>query len=138
MFLYRFDLERNASSERRTRFVNPFVGTGAVDGGSLAGNTFPGATVPFGMVQLSPDVEDFSVTHEGYEYGRDRIFGFSHTHQSGVGAADLQDILLMPTGRPLEGMLESPTRVPPSPTRTRRPLRATTASGWTTTVSARN
>ena len=108
VFLYRFDLERNASSERRTRFVNPFVGTGAVDGGSLAGNTFPGATVPFGMVQLSPDVEDFSVTHEGYEYGRDRIFGFSHTHQSGTGAADLQDILLMPTGRPLEGMLEAP------------------------------
>ena len=100
----------NASAEPTkclTSYVNPFVGTGAVDGGSLAGNTFPGATCPFGMVQLSPDVEDFSVHHEGYEYGRDQIFGFSHTHQSGVGASDLQDILLMPSCQPLEKMPES-------------------------------
>ena len=96
-----------AQQERYTRYVNPFVGTGAVDGGSLAGNTFPGATVPFGMVQLSPDVEDFSVTHEGYEYGRDRIYGFSHTHQSGVGASDLQDIMLMPTSLPLAQLPET-------------------------------
>ncbi|MBR4755847.1 MAG: GH92 family glycosyl hydrolase [Bacteroidales bacterium] len=98
----------HSQQENLARYVNPFVGTGAVDGGSLAGNTFPGATCPFGMVQLSPDVEDFSVFHEGYEYGRDHIFGFSHTHQSGVGASDLQDILLMPSCRPLEQMYEAP------------------------------
>lgn len=98
----------HAQTQDLVRFVNPFVGTGAVDAGSLAGNTFPGATCPFGMVQLSPDVEDFSVFHEGYEYGRDRIFGFSHTHQSGVGASDLQDVLLMPTGTDLEGMPYAP------------------------------
>lgn len=107
VFLYRFEVVKG-KPEGLTRYVNPFVGTGAVDSGSLAGNTFPGATFPFGMVQLSPDVEDFSVTHEGYEYGRDRIFGFSHTHQSGTGAADLQDILLMPSSRPLASMPEAP------------------------------
>ncbi len=107
VLLYRFEVEKT-DEERFTRFVNPFVGTGAVDGGSLAGNTFPGAACPFGMVQLSPDVEDFSVSHEGYEYGRDRIFGFSHTHQSGVGASDLQDILLMPSCRTLAEMPEAP------------------------------
>jgi len=96
-----------AGQDGFTSYVNPFVGTGAVDGGSLAGNTFPGATCPFGMVQLSPDVEDFSIHHEGYEYSRDRIFGFSHTHQSGVGASDLQDILLMPSCQSLESMPEA-------------------------------
>lgn len=98
----------SAQGGRLTAYVNPFVGTGAVDSGSLAGNTFPGTTVPFGMVQLSPDVEDFSVSHEGYEYGRDRIFGFSHTHQSGTGASDLQDILLMPSCKSLEQLPDSP------------------------------
>ena len=93
-----------AETKDYTHFVNPMVGTGAVDGGSLAGNTFPGATFPFGMIQLSPDVEDFSVSHQGYEYSHGRIFGFSHTHQSGTGAADLQDILLMPTGVALDSM----------------------------------
>jgi putative alpha-1,2-mannosidase len=75
-----------------TKYVDPFLGTGG------HGHTYPGATVPFGMVQLSPDNGrggwDWC---SGYHYSEDRIIGFSHTHLSGTGCADLGDILLMPT-----------------------------------------
>lgn len=72
--------------------VNPFVGT------AEHGHTYPGATVPFGMVQLSPDTPlqgwDGS---SGYHYSDSAIRGFSHTHLSGTGVGGLGDILLMPT-----------------------------------------
>ncbi|MGB7068040.1 MAG: GH92 family glycosyl hydrolase, partial [Pyrinomonadaceae bacterium] len=75
-----------------TRHVNPFIGTGG------HGHTFPGATVPFGMVQLSPDTRiDNWDGSSGYHYSDSIIYGFSHTHLSGTGIPDGCDILLMPT-----------------------------------------
>ena len=75
-----------------TRYVNPFIGTGG------HGHTFPGATVPFGMVQLSPDTRiDNWDGSSGYHYSDDVIYGFSHTHLSGTGIPDGCDILFMPT-----------------------------------------
>lgn len=75
-----------------TPYVNPFVGTGG------HGHTFPGATVPFGMVQLSPDtrIDGSWDGCSGYHYSDSVIYGFSHTHLSGTGVSDYGDILLMP------------------------------------------
>lgn len=81
-----------AAPQDATRYVDPFVGTGG------HGHTYPGATVPFGMVQLSPDTRltgwDGS---SGYHYSDSVIYGFSHTHLSGTGVPDYADILLAPT-----------------------------------------
>lgn len=75
-----------------TDYVNPFIGT---DG---PGNTYPGATVPFGMVQLSPDIGIPGWDRiAGYYYKDSIISGFSHMHLTGTGAGDLYDILVMPT-----------------------------------------
>lgn len=72
--------------------VNPFIGTGG------HGHTFPGATLPFGMMQLSPDTRlDGWDGCSGYHYSDNYIYGFSHTHLSGTGVSDYGDILLMPT-----------------------------------------
>lgn len=82
-----------------TRYVNPLIGTQTDDTGALSGSTFPGACCPLGMVQLSPDTEPY-VTYDpcsGYDYDRDHIYGFSHTHLSGTGCTDLFDVMLMPT-----------------------------------------
>lgn len=81
-----------------TKYVNPFIGTGAIDGG-LSGNNYPGATSPFGMIQLSPDTSEAPNWGDasGYDYNRSTIFGFSHTCLSGTGASDLIDVTLMPT-----------------------------------------
>lgn len=81
-----------------TKYVNPFIGTGAIDGG-LSGNNYPGATSPFGMILLSPDTSEAPNWGDasGYDYNRNTIFGFSHTRLSGTGASDLIDITLMPT-----------------------------------------
>ena len=81
-----------------TKYVNPFIGTVAIDGG-LSGNNYPGATSPFGMIQLSPDTSEAPNWGDasGYDYNRNTIFGFSHTRLSGTGASDLIDITLMPT-----------------------------------------
>ena len=81
-----------------TKYVNPFIGTGAIDGG-LSGNNYPGATSPFGMIQLSPDTSEAPNWGDasGYDYNRNTIFGFSHTRLSGTGASDLIDNTLMPT-----------------------------------------
>ncbi len=77
-----------------TDLVNPFVGTGG------HGHTFPGACVPNGLVQLSPDTRPDGYNDwdgcGGYHYGDSLIYGFSHTHLSGTGVADLCDVLLMP------------------------------------------
>ena len=75
-----------------TQFVNPFIGTDA------HGHTFPGASMPFGMVQLSPDtrLEGWDGCG-GYHYSDSLVYGFSHTHLSGTGVPDYCDILFMPT-----------------------------------------
>jgi len=75
-----------------TDYVNPLIGT------SGHGHTFPGATVPFGMVQLSPDTHNEGWDWcSGYHYSDSSIMGFSHTHLSGTGRGELLDILVMPT-----------------------------------------
>lgn len=78
--------------DQLVNFVNPKIGTAA------HGHTFPGATRPFGMVQLSPDtgIEGWDWC-SGYHYSDSSIIGFSHTHLSGTGRPELLDILLMPT-----------------------------------------
>jgi predicted alpha-1,2-mannosidase len=77
--------------------VNPFIGT---DG---HGHTFPGASVPFGMVQLSPDTrKDNWDACSGYHYSDTAILGFSHTHLSGTGVGDYGDIRFMPMVGELE------------------------------------
>jgi len=90
----------------QTQYVNPFIGT------ERMGHTYPGATVPFGMVQLSPDTDTIPYEDSGkynkdvykycagYQYEDKTIVGFTHTHFSGTGHSDLGDILLMPiTGK---------------------------------------
>lgn len=75
--------------------VNPFIGTGG------HGHTYPGASMPFGMMQLSPDtrLEGWDGCG-GYHYSDSSIYGFSHTHLSGTGISDYCDVLLMPfTGK---------------------------------------
>lgn len=76
-----------------TQYVNPFIGTGG------HGHTFPGAVLPFGMVQLSPDtrVDGSWDGCSGYHHSDTVIYGFSHTHLSGTGCTDWGDILIMPT-----------------------------------------
>jgi len=88
---------KNQNSNDLTALVDPFIGTDAT------GNTFPGAAMPFGMVQLSPDTYNDGCC-SGYHYGDTAIIGFSHTHLSGTGVADFGDILVMPnTGSRLRG-----------------------------------
>lgn len=80
-----------AQTKDFAKWVNPFIGTGG------HGHTFPGATMPFGMVQLSPDTRiDNWDGSSGYHYSDDTIYGFSHTHLSGTGIPDGCDILVMP------------------------------------------
>ncbi|MDE6085358.1 MAG: alpha-mannosidase, partial [Muribaculaceae bacterium] len=72
--------------------ADPMVGTG------FHGHTFPGATTPFGAVQLSPDTRSGNWDAcSGYHYSDNTINGFSHTHLSGTGCCDLGDILFRPT-----------------------------------------
>lgn len=80
-------------SQNLHQYVNPFVGTGG------HGHTFPGATLPYGMVQLSPDtrIDDSWDGCSGYHYSDKIIYGFSHTHLNGTGVPDFGDIMLMPT-----------------------------------------
>ncbi|NOY77611.1 MAG: glycoside hydrolase family 92 protein [Calditrichaeota bacterium] len=83
---------QHVSSTDYTKFVDPLIGTGS------DGHTFPGAVLPWGMVQLSPDTR----IHEkddcaGYHYSDQSILGFSHTHYSGTGEGAGGDILFMPT-----------------------------------------
>ena len=78
--------------ESLTSLVDPFIGTGG------HGHTYPGATLPFGMIQVSPDtrLEGWDGC-SGYHYSDEHVYGFSHTHLSGTGIADYCDILFMPT-----------------------------------------
>jgi predicted alpha-1,2-mannosidase len=85
-------IENTSESQTLTSYVNPFVGTGG------HGHTYPGATMPFGMMQLSPDTRlDGWDGCSGYHYTDNHIYGFSHTHLSGTGILDYGDVLLMPT-----------------------------------------
>ena len=81
-----------ACSPSYTSYVNPMIGTGG------HGHTYPGATVPNGMVQLSPDTRLVGWDAcSGYHYSDSTIIGFSHTHLNGTGIGDYADILFMPT-----------------------------------------
>ncbi|PBQ34677.1 sugar hydrolase [Sphingobacteriaceae bacterium] len=108
IFISLFSFSQKPADMEVIKFVNPFVGT------EKMGHTYPGATVPFGMVQLSPDTDtlqyelngkynpDIYKYCAGYQYSDKTIVGFSHTHFSGTGHSDLGDILIMPT----EGALQ--------------------------------
>jgi predicted alpha-1,2-mannosidase len=81
-----------AQAVRLTRDVNPFIGTGG------HGHTYPGPSLPFGMIQPGPDTRLTGWDGcSGYHYSDSRVFGFSHTHLSGTGIPDYADVLLMPT-----------------------------------------
>jgi len=95
---------KNVETQDYTQYVNPLIGTGEM------GHVFPGATAPFGMVQLSPQTH-FEPMHDslgnynkdvykycsGYQYSDTSIIGFAHTNFSGTGHSDLGDVLIMPT-----------------------------------------
>ena len=84
----------NNHVKKLTLYVNTFIGTGG------HGHTYPGASLPYGMMQLSPDtrLEGWDGC-SGYHYSDKHIYGFSHTHLSGTGISDYGDILLMPTNQ---------------------------------------
>jgi putative alpha-1,2-mannosidase len=88
IFLLATSCNHRANTDRLSH-VDPMIGTAGT------GNTFPGASMPFGMVQLSPDTYNVGCC-SGYHYSNDRILGFSHTHLSGTGCADFGDILIFP------------------------------------------
>src|SRR5882672_7682890 len=102
-FLFSFNL---LAQKNLIQYVNPMIGTGG------HGHTYPGAVVPHGMVQLSPDtrLEGWDGC-SGYHYSDNVIYGFSHTHLSGTGISDYGDILLMPTvGEPyLDALVDGKT-----------------------------
>lgn len=85
------------NAQQLTKYVDPFIGTGG------HGHVYPGATVPFGMIQLSPDngVNGWDWC-SGYHVSSDSIAGFSHTHLSGTGIGDWCDISVMPAGNILK------------------------------------
>ena len=95
-----------ATEDDPCRHVDPFIGTGG------HGHTFPGATLPWGMVQLGPDTENERWDScGGYHYDDRTIMGFSHTHLSGTGIGDLLDVLVVPATGPLRlvpGALDHP------------------------------
>jgi predicted alpha-1,2-mannosidase len=112
-------LSSAASGQSVTRHVDPFIGTDGM------GHTYPGATVPFGFVQLSPETDlvpySFGEGYNpeayrycsGYQYDDRTIVGFAHTHFNGTGHSDLGDLLVMPTVGELRldpGSAEDPDR----------------------------
>jgi len=83
--------------------VNPFIATGGIPW--VCGHNFPGASLPFGMLRLSPDTRAFpsgrkATNTSGYYYGDNRLLGFSHTRLSGTGATDGGHFLVLPTSTP--------------------------------------
>lgn len=108
---------QSQKTENLVQYVNPIIGT------ERMGHTYPGTTVPFGMVQLSPDTDTIPYESDGhynpdvykycagYQYDDKTIVGFSHTHFSGTGHSDLGDFLIMPTVGKLQlnpGTAENP------------------------------
>ncbi|WP_426492666.1 GH92 family glycosyl hydrolase [Hymenobacter sp. 102] len=111
--------QKAKTTENLVQYAKPLVGTARM------GHTYPGATVPFGMVQLSPDTDTIGYELNGkynprvyeycagYQYADKTIVGFSHTHFSGTGHSDLGDFLVMPTTGPLQlnpGTADQPER----------------------------
>ncbi|UUF16627.1 MULTISPECIES: GH92 family glycosyl hydrolase [Flavobacterium] len=98
----------NKNNKQENIFVNhvdPFIGTGG------HGHTYPGATVPFGMLQVSPDNGISSWDWcSGYHYSDSIVSGFSHLHLSGTGIGDLADILFMPTNKKVDLTLKTTSR----------------------------
>ncbi len=95
------DQNTNIELTGNTKFVDPFIGTG------FNGHTFPGAVVPEGMVQLSPDTELMGWhSSSGYHFDKNTLFGFSHTHLSGTGMGGLGDILFLPFNEENEKYIE--------------------------------
>ncbi|RYG28597.1 MAG: glycoside hydrolase family 92 protein, partial [Chitinophagaceae bacterium] len=109
--LFFLALQQHALAQKNVnavKYVKPIIGT------QRMGHTYPGATVPFGMVQLSPDTDTIPYEKNGrynpdvykycagYQYDDKTIVGFSHTHFSGTGHSDLGDFLVMPTVGPLK------------------------------------
>lgn len=102
-FLFAVLISSNFFSQKLISYANPMTGTKDM------GHTFPGATAPFGMVQLSPETNQEPYLKDGkynpltyhycsgYQYADNTVFGFSHTHLSGTGHSDLGDFLIMPT-----------------------------------------
>ncbi len=116
VFLF-FSLSLFAQNEQLIQYVKPIIGTDRM------GHTYPGATVPFGAVQLSPETDTLPYEIDGhynkdvykycagYQYEDKTIVGFSHTHFSGTGHSDLGDFLIMPTTGNLQlnpGMADKP------------------------------
>ncbi len=95
LILFLFSCTKHNKKRDFVDYVNPFIGTGG------HGHTFPGATLPFGMVQLSPDTKTDDWDHcSGYHYNDDIILGFSMTHLSGTGVGDYGDFRFVPqTGK---------------------------------------
>jgi len=95
-------LPTSAKAGELGRRVNPFIGVGGLS--YLCGNNFPGATVPFGMVRLSPDTISSAgrraTNSSGYFYDDERMLGFSHTRLSGTGATDGGNFLVVPSVAP--------------------------------------
>lgn len=95
------------SAESLTQYVNPMIGT---DG---YGNVYPGAQIPFGGIQISPDTDaKFYDAAAGYKYNHTSILGFSLTHLSGTGIPDLGDFLFVPGTGEMKldpGTRENPT-----------------------------
>ncbi len=103
VFIFLFSNLISAQQKTPYDYVNPFIGTDNM------GHTFPGAALPFGLVQLSPDTDTTMYSYgkgynpevyrycAGYQYGDKTIVGFSHTHFNGTGHSDLGDFLIMPT-----------------------------------------
>ncbi len=101
LFFFACDFVKKGKSEETNisiaKYVDPFIGTGA------HGHTYPGATVPFGMLQVSPDngISKWDWC-SGYHYSDSIMIGFSHLHLSGTGIGDLYDIRLMPVNRKID------------------------------------
>ncbi len=129
------------------RYADPMIGT------QRMGHVYPGATAPFGMVQVGPDTDTLPYavngtydpavyrTCSGYQYDDSTIVGFSHTHFSGTGHSDLGDVLLMPATGPLQldpGTADAPERGFRSVYHHRHEhaAPATTACSWRTITSA--
>jgi len=91
------EINKTIKNVHLTKFVDPFIGTGG------HGHTYPGATVPFGMLQVSPDngISKWDWC-SGYHYSDSIVIGFSHLHLSGTGIGDLNDIRIMPVNKKVD------------------------------------
>ena len=99
------NIKEDNKNQSLTGYVDPFIGTGG------HGHTYPGATVPFGMLQVSPDngISKWDWC-SGYHYTDSITIGFSHLHLSGTGIGDLNDIRFMPINKLVDQTTEIKSR----------------------------